>query len=73
MSVEEINAKEGEIIAVLEILRKETQSYRKTYLENKMELTIRRNDMAVFEFMLKLTKCKSLTSPTGRPGRSWNA
>merc|ERR1719161_1679068 len=32
--------------------------YMKIFLENKMEMTIRRNDLAVFSFMLKLVKCK---------------
>merc|ERR1719502_1418805 len=33
--------------------------YVKIYYENKQEMIIRRNDLAVFEFMLKLTKCKA--------------
>merc|ERR1712151_739947 len=40
------------------MLQKETDSYMKIYLANKAEMQIRRNDLAVFSFMLKLVACK---------------
>jgi len=58
-SVESINAKDLEILAVQATLKHETSIYMKIYYENKQEMIIRRNDLAVFEFMLKLTKCKA--------------
>merc|ERR1719316_921430 len=58
-TVEFINTKDLEIRAVPAQLKQETTIYLKIYYENKMEMTIRRNDLAVFQFMLKLTKCKS--------------
>jgi len=57
-ATEMINVKEQEIIATTAMLKKETDIYMKIFLENKMEMTIRRNDLAVFSFMLKLVKCK---------------
>ena len=38
-------------------LKQETQSYLRTYYENKQDMTIKKNDLAVFQFMLALTKC----------------
>merc|ERR1719375_2992659 len=58
-SVEMINVREMEIMQVQADLKKETDIYMKIYLENKQEMTIRQNDMAVFQFMLQLVKCKS--------------
>merc|ERR1719463_268247 len=58
-STENINLKEGEILAVQAQLKKETDIYMKIYLENKMEMTIRKNDLAVFQFMMQLVKCKA--------------
>merc|ERR1719399_2314267 len=58
-TVEFINTKDLEIISVQAKLKEETTIYLKIYYENSMEMTIRRNDLAVFQFMLKLTKCKS--------------
>jgi len=58
-TVEFINTKDLEIRAVQATLKQETTIYLKIYYENSMEMTIRRNDLAVFQFMLKLTKCKS--------------
>merc|ERR1719453_2332429 len=63
-AVEDIGAKEQEILAVQDMIRKETNSYMTIYYANKRELTIRQNDLAVFEFMLKLTKCKSAAAFT---------
>merc|ERR1719399_1293151 len=50
--------KEHEIIVTKQMLKKETDIYMKIFLENKMEMTIRKNDLAVFSFMLKLVACK---------------
>merc|ERR1719388_775668 len=58
-TVEFINTKDLEIRAVQAQLKQEMTIYLKIYYENSMEMTIRRNDLAVFQFMLKLTKCKS--------------
>merc|ERR1719454_1256029 len=53
-----INVKEQEIIVTTETLKRETDIYTKIFLENKAEMTIRKADLAVFSFMLKLVKCK---------------
>jgi len=58
LTVESINTKDTEILAVQATLKRETSIYLKIYYENQREMTIRRNDLAVFQFMLKLTKCK---------------
>merc|ERR1719316_925536 len=58
-TVEFINTKDLEILAVQAKLKEETAIYMKIYLTNKQDMTIRRNDLAVFQFMLKLTKCKT--------------
>merc|ERR1719163_1667365 len=58
-TVEFINTKDLEIISVQAMLKKETSIYLRIYYQNKQEMTIRRNDLAVFQFMLKLTKCKT--------------
>merc|ERR1719478_1131252 len=58
-TVEYINTKDLEIMAVQAKLKQETTIYLRIYYQNKQEMTIRRNDLAVFQFMLKLTKCKS--------------
>merc|ERR1719482_1932396 len=57
-ATEMINAMEQNIIVVLASLKKETEIYMKIFMVNKAELTIRKNDLAVFSFMLKLVKCK---------------
>merc|ERR1719454_639831 len=53
-----INVKEQELIKTKAMLRKETEDYMKIYLANKAEMRIRRGDLAVFSFMLKLVACK---------------
>merc|ERR1719482_1331177 len=58
-TVEFINTKDLEILAVQAKLKQETTIYLRIYYTNKQEITIRKNDLAVFQFMLKLTKCKS--------------
>merc|ERR1719197_2094775 len=58
-TVEFLNTKDLEIIAVQAKLKQETTIYMRIYYQNKQEMTIRRNDLAVFQFMLKLTKCQS--------------
>merc|ERR1719272_1487000 len=58
MTIEYINIKDGEITDVQEQIRKETAVYMNIYLVNKREMAIRRADMAVFQFMMVLTKCK---------------
>merc|ERR1719387_1011636 len=40
------------------MLKKETDAYMKIYLANKAEMKIRKDDLAVFSFMLKLVACK---------------
>merc|ERR550514_1470276 len=57
-SIEGIAVKEQEIIQVTALLKKETEVYLKILFENRREMTIRKNDQAVFEFMMKTTKCK---------------
>ena len=53
------NVKEQEIIVINEQLKKETAIYTKIHTENTAEMTIRKNDLAVFQFMMSLVKCKS--------------
>merc|ERR1719324_1404009 len=75
-TVEFINTKDLEIIAVQAKLKQETTIYLRIYYQNKQEITIRRNDLAVFQFMLKLTKCKSAAASLvqlGRDGRPHSA
>merc|ERR1712146_33872 len=49
----------GELIAAKAMLKKETDAYMKIYLANKAEMQIRKDDLAVFSFMLKLVACKN--------------
>lgn len=53
------NVKEQEIIVINAQLKKETLIYNKIFMENSAEMTIRKNDLAVFQFMMGLVKCKS--------------
>jgi hypothetical protein len=57
-AVEGINTKDMEIKAVEDLIEKETREYMKEYNENSAELTIRQNDMDVFQFIMQFTKCK---------------
>merc|ERR1719421_1872940 len=57
-AIENINAKDEEIRVTYETIKKEKSAYMKVYLPNKREMRIRRADMAVFQFMMVLTKCK---------------
>merc|ERR1719195_1581106 len=41
-----------------ERLEKETRQFEMTNFENQREMTIRKNDLAVFDFILKATACK---------------
>merc|ERR1719379_1536986 len=56
-ATENINVKEQEITDVTAKLKKETDIYNKIHMENRAELMIRQNDMAVFQFMMEVTKC----------------
>merc|ERR1719281_162910 len=57
-AIENINTKDEEIRVTYETIKKEKSAYMKVYLPNKREMRIRRADMAVFQFMMVLTKCK---------------
>merc|ERR1719178_361979 len=57
-ATEMINVKEQELITTKAMLKKETDAYMKIYLANKAEMKIRKDDLAVFSFMLKLVACK---------------
>merc|ERR1719454_1255938 len=57
-ATEMINVKEQELITAKATLEKETENYVKIYLANKAEMKIRKDDLAVFSFMLKLVACK---------------
>merc|ERR1719379_3361230 len=61
-SVEGISQKEQEIMDAEALLAKETKLYNIEYAENKAELTIRQNDLDVFQFILVFTKCPDATS-----------
>merc|ERR1719313_3036863 len=73
-TVEFINTKDLEITAVQAKLKQETTIYMRIYYQNKQEITIRKNDLAVFQFMLQLTKCKTAASlaqlDKGKPQRA---
>jgi hypothetical protein len=57
-----IAEKEQQIEDVEELLKKETMLYNIEYAQNKAELTIRQNDLDVFQFILRFTKCEDATS-----------
>merc|ERR1719316_1095243 len=57
-----INVKEQEIIELTAVLKKETEIYMKNLLEDQREMKIRKADLAVFQFMMQLTKCPSSSS-----------
>merc|ERR1719161_1516126 len=57
-----INVKESEIIELTAVLKKETEVYMKNLLEDQREMKIRKADLAVFQFMMQLTKCPSSSS-----------
>merc|ERR1719446_1535698 len=54
--------KEDEIIAAEALLSKETKAYNTEFAANSAELTIRQNDLDVFQFILVFTKCEDATS-----------
>merc|ERR1719159_2300723 len=51
-ATEMINVKEQELITTKAMLKTETDNYMKVYLANKAEMQIRKDDLAVFSFML---------------------
>jgi len=61
-AIEGISQKEQEIQDVEALLAKETKLYNIEYAENAAELTIRQNDLDVFQFILEFTKCADATS-----------
>jgi len=61
-AIEGISAKEQEILDVKELLAEETKLYNIEYAENKADLTIKQNDLDVFTFILKFTKCADATA-----------
>merc|ERR1712048_509815 len=63
-SIEGIAQKEQEILDAEAVLAKETKLYNIEFAENKAELTIRQNDLDVFQFILVFTKCPDATSLT---------
>jgi len=63
-AIEGISQKEQEILDVEQLLAKETKLYNIEYAENAAELTIRQNDLDVFQFILVFTKCEDATSFT---------
>jgi len=63
-AIEGISQKEQEIQDVEALLEKETKLYNIEYAENAAELTIRQNDLDVFQFILVFTKCEDATSLT---------
>jgi len=50
--------KDGERRDAEERLEKETREYDKVNFENQREMTIRKNDLAVFDFILQASACK---------------
>jgi len=58
-TIEMINVKEREILSTTGRLKKEMAQCLKIKMENERDMTIRKNDLAVFQFMMQLTKCKT--------------
>merc|ERR1719191_277159 len=56
-SIEQIQVKDRELAAAAAKLKEEHSSYIRIYLQNAAEMRIRKADMAVFEFMVKITEC----------------
>merc|ERR1719379_150191 len=54
-----INDKEESIIKVTAELKAATIAYTIKHLANQREMNIRKNDLAVFQFMMTLTKCQT--------------
>merc|ERR1719262_1802094 len=54
---ENINVKEADIQTLTAQLKKETYFYERILFEDRREMAIRKGDLAVFEFMMQLTKC----------------
>jgi hypothetical protein len=52
-----ISSKDAETTNAEALLEKETEEYNRIKLEDEAEMTIRRNDLAVVQFILELTKC----------------
>jgi len=61
-AIDGIAQKEQEIIDTEALLDQETASYNAEYATNSAELTIRQNDLDVFQFILVFTKCEDATS-----------
>merc|ERR1719183_612578 len=61
-SLEGIQKTEMEILSVEAELSKETKIYNFNYAKNSEELTIRQNDLDVFQFILEFTRCPDGTS-----------
>merc|ERR1719267_308819 len=59
---ENINVKEAEIQTIIAQLKKETYLYTTILYEDRHEMAIRKGDLAVFQFMMELTKCESTSS-----------
>merc|ERR1719446_1345490 len=57
-----IAEKQQQILDVEALLAKETSLYNTEHAANKAELTIRQNDLDVFQFILVFTKCADATS-----------
>merc|ERR1719387_1519466 len=58
-SQESINVKEAEIQSISVELHKEIFFYLKNLFEDRREMAIRKGDLAVFQFMMQLTKCEA--------------
>jgi len=63
-AIEGINQKDQAFQDLRGSLEEETKLYNIEYGENKAELTIRQNDLDVFQFILVFTKCPDATSLT---------
>jgi len=61
-ATEDINAKEQDMIRLRAEFYKQSNIFFKILLDNRREMMIRKNDLAVFQFMMQLTKCKSASS-----------
>ena len=61
-AIQGIAKKEQEILTGEAEIAQETMLYNTEYAENKAELTIRQNDLDVFQFVLVFTKCPDATS-----------
>jgi hypothetical protein len=61
-AMEGVASKEADIQTAQQSLEAESRTYNQIKMANEAELTIRQNDLDVFQFILQFTKCEDATS-----------